>query len=569
MSRPKRWQLPPSPDSPLYREIIATIEEESARDPRSGMAWFAAVAETDLWFWQKYVMSTGKFRINERSHKNYGKLYVDEPWFFDRMREVQEKADQRLTRCLWQWFRFSLKTTSITKGGSLWLLAKDPAHTVAIFTHKIDQAGENMGQDILDEVKGGKILQAHWPQFRQLKEATPTRITVDRPPGPREPSISLYPMMSSATSGHFKTILVDDAVTDSIIDSPPLLRKVDNQISRLAPLQHDDTMLWFIGTPWGKGDPVFERQQKGDYFNYVSRQPGILPGNVPQLRSLKFFLGWKKEMLDHHFQAQILLRVVPRGEQYFREEWIRHYNQPPEQAARGCRIHAILDTAEGEGDDFTVVRIIGTTADRRRRNLDLWREKIGMMDLFDLLLGPEPGEENLPQNAWKPKKGILARWKPIDPDLAVWFEPYRTKDLIAAFRKEMLRRGRTYQVRVFPRPKLSGPKGKKRRIALLQADYRNGVIEYPINGFGHGSHAGSDPDTRDTMQQFIGDEYSQWTYDGEADNDDMLDTEAWPAQPGGGLSYPDPAEAAEQGGIWAFRREAEVVSYRQASWRVR
>lgn len=570
--RSGKWHLPDSPQSKDYRELLAMIEAERRRDVKKAMAWFAAVAESDFWFWQKYVMSLGQLTIGDPDHPRKGKLYVDEPWFFDRMREVQEDFVTRRSNVLYQWFRFSFKTTAVTKGGCLWFTAQDPQATTAIFTHKLEQSGESMGVDILSEVQNNRVLQAHWPQFRKLEEASDTRITVARQAGPREPSISLYPIQASATSGHFKYIFLDDAVTDTIIDSPPLIRKVERQLSRMIPLQHDDTLVYWVGTPWGEQDPIVKRAKEGR-FSRVSHHPGILPGNRPQLRSLSFFLKWKRDMLDHDFASQILLKVVPRGDRYFRPEWLRTYRGEPETIAKGCRIHIVLDSAEGgESSDFDVVRVYAFTPDRKRRVLDLWRERLGVVGLLDLLLGIEPGDEVHPWKDWLPEGGLVRRWLKVDPNLKIWVEPYRTRDFVNVFRRDLKRRedwrGKSVSIDIFSPPKGIGVVRKKeRRIEQLQPDYKAGVYEYPEAGFGHASF--TTDDFRDTFVQFKEDEYTVWTRDGETENDDMLDNEAWLSQPWVTMAYPEAPAEEEDRGRFGRHESTASVSWASASWRVR
>lgn len=578
-----RWKPPSRPDHHSYAEILALIEEEKKRDSIRAMAWFAAVAESDFWFWQKHVMSLGGLKIQDKHHKRKGSLVVDEPWFFDRMREVQDDFDNGRSDILYQWFRGSFKTTAIVKGGSIWFLAKNHAgdckcnacpqsDTIAIFTHKVDQVGESMGGDLLNEIENNAVLRAHWPQFRNLKKASATLIIVDRKEGPKEPSISIHPILGSAASGHYTKIFVDDAVTDRIARSPEDCKKVGEQLSYLQPLGRDDTQYYFVSTPYGEMDPVYKKSVTKGFFSRVSRQPAILKGNIPQLFSLKFFQEKQRKMEDWIFQSQYMLRLIPKGDVYFREPWLRRYPGRPQDAARGCRIRIIVDMAGGgEGADFTIVRVLAFTHEKKRRNLDLWRERIGLTDASDLLFGVMPGDEDLPENWWKPRGGLVRQWQRLDKQVEVWVEELGSSGYAETFRREMKHRKKhdagAASCSVF---ELRSKTKKEFRIAKLQPAYRNGVVEYPQDGFGHGSF--TTEDERDTLDQFIQDEFRLWTLAGETENDDMLDTEAWPEQPEIMMSYPALVEMDPDGiGSFSYNPHSTVasgeVSWGRASWR--
>lgn len=578
------WKLPSSPDSKEYREALAFIEELKRKDPKQGMAWFAALAEVDFWFWQRRVMSLGKLEIRDPGHRRKGGLWVNEPWFFDRMREVQEDFDAGRTDVLYQFARFMFKSSAIQKGGALWFIAKDRTTTVAVFTHKLDQVGEAFGKDALKEIKTNAVLRAHWPQYRTLEEESGTRITVSRPPGIREPSLSFHGILGSAASGHFRIIFVDDAVTDKAASSPAIMAEVDSQISLLAPLAADDTQRFWIGTPWGEDDAIEKRRKKGTFFLGIRRYPGIVDG-VAQLRSMAYWNNLRRTMREDHFSSQILLKLIPKGTVYFRPEWLRCYNGTPLEAGRGCRIHIKIDPAEGKRvgkrkSDLLVIEVEAFTFDRHRRSLDLWRERVGIAEAMDMLFGPLPGEEEQPDNLWKLReigpRGLVGRWKRVDPDLTLWVENVGGSAFDQTIKREMRQRlihdpaSPTCTVR-----ELRSNTPKEQRIAASQPDYRNGIMEFPFfaleggfrGGYGHGSY--TTEDTRDTLEQFLTDEYKQWTLSGEIANDDMLDLKAWPSQPGISMSYPDSPADPEVGGL---RLESALASGGRGpaspSWRV-
>lgn len=542
------WKLPPSPDHKSYRELLGYIHGlKEAGQTKLAMAWFAAACEADFWLFQWQVMSLGRLEIRDPGHRKLGQLWVMQPWFFDRMREFQDDVESKRTNVLYQFSRGLFKSSGLQKGGSLWLGAKDRMVTIGVFTHK-DPVAKKFGGDVQNEIRDNGVLRAHWPQYRRLKKDTDTAIVVDRPPGPREPTFGYHSIVASAASAHYRFVFVDDAV-DPEERSPLVMADLDNRISLLTPLGHDDTQRFWIGVPTTSEDPVEKRKKKGDFFTLVRKHPGILPGGEYPMRSKRFYDQWKREMREDHFASQVLLQIIPPGSRYFREEWLRRYNQRPEEVALGSRIHIIIDPAEGKKDptkkklsDFLTVRVYAFGFDRRRRNLDLWRERIGIVEATDLLFGPVPGEEATPENLWKianvGRRGLVGKWLAYDPHLTIWVENVGGSQFDQTIRRDMKNRQKmdAGSPRCVVR-ELRSNVPKEERIANLQPDYRNGVIEYPARGFGHGSY--TTDDNRDVFEQFVEDELKQWTLRGDTLNDDLLDSEAWPAQPGITMPYPD------------------------------
>src|SRR5512135_564547 len=194
-SRMPEWKLPSSPRSETYREIIADIAEE--KDRSAAKAKFRLFCESDFYAFCKYASSFGRFKIEDPGHRHRGRLWVDESWVFDRCRELQEDAEKGATDVFYNWARFFFKTTLVTSNLTIWELLKNPTLTIALITHKVDQVGESMFGGIQVELERNDTLIKHWPHvlYADKKEYplwTGTALTVRRPLGPREPSISVH-----------------------------------------------------------------------------------------------------------------------------------------------------------------------------------------------------------------------------------------------------------------------------------------------------------------------------------------------------------------------------------------
>lgn len=582
------WTPPSSPDHRDYREISAFIEQLKKENPVLGMAWFAALAEKDFWLWQRDVMSLGKLKIDDPGHRRRGKPWVMEPAFFDFMREVQEIFDKHLSPALIYAGRGMFKSSAAQKGGILWFLAKDRSTTHAVHTHREDKTGVRFGKDLIDEIEKNPVLQDHWPQFRNCPELAVKQITVAlRPPGMREPSFALFGILSSAASGHYTHHWNDDVVAPEE-HSPVVLAEIDSRISMAAFTGHDNTQKTFIGVPSCELDPVYLRLKRGNFFKRVIRRPGIEPGGVYPLRSKKYYDQLRMEVREDHFASQVLLKIVPPGNVYFKTEWLRRYSTTPEQAAQGCRIAIKVDPAEGKKlgkkklSDYLVIEVEAFTFDRRRRSLDLFRERISMTEAMDLLLGPLPGEEGLEENEWKlraaGRRGLVGKWQRYDPNLTLWVENVGASGFDATIRREMhIRKKQDSGTPVCPVRELRSNVKKEERIATAQPDYRQGVMEFPAVswvrsdgtqeiGYGHGGFTTDDP--RDVLSQFINDEYKLWSLSGDILNDDMLDLKAWASQPAAAFPYPSVPDGLSGETLLPFMPGAASSAPSVPSWRV-
>ena len=226
-------------------------------------------------------------------------------------RGCKRTLEARRNRVWYKWFRFSFKTTMVAKNGSLWLLSRDELETIAIFTHKIQQVGESMGGDLLDEIKGNETLRNHWPQFRKLAEASDTRITVDRGIGPKEPSISVMPVLGSATSGHYTRIFNDDVTNDVIIEietTHPKSRPPAQPAGTAPPRRHP---CRFPGNRQGRqrsdGDP-----REGRLLHEDQRAAGLPERERAAAPIRRSTLQDKRKGIRDEFEwnAQFMLRIV-------------------------------------------------------------------------------------------------------------------------------------------------------------------------------------------------------------------------------------------------------------------
>lgn len=521
------FALPDSPKSPIYREILEDIK--GCEDPDEGRIRFRAWVEEDFWAFVRFACSFGQFLIREPGHPMIGEPWADHPWVFERCRELQKDAEEGVTGKFYNWPRFHFKSELITKILTIWELLKDPGLTIAILTFKVDQTGDALFENIRTELQKNPVLLEHWPDRLSEKTHdyslwTNTALSILRPVGPKEPSISVHSVLNPPTSGHFRRLVIDDAVTDKTVENILTIRKTFRGMQVLTPLRAADTITRWIGTIWDQEDPYMQAIREGMFTSrslwtcYDKEGQGVLHTN-------RFLAEWRKDMGEYLFSCNMLNTPAAKGDQYFRNEWLdTRYANPPREEAKGKVVYLFTDFSSGvEEGDYTTMWAIGLGEDRHYYTLDLHRDRMQLNDMLDTLFR------------------LVKVWKPE----AVWIEHFGDTAYYSTIKREMEARKIRFPLRKITR--IGGNKtvrSKEQRIQKLQPMMERGEIYWPEYGFGHGSSS----DMRDTFEQFRQDEYNFWTpIKGATLYDDMLDALSWIAQPEmqAKLRWPETVEPEE------------------------
>lgn len=505
------WPLPDRPDHPVYPDLLADIA--ATEDTRERRCRLRAVCEADFWFFCRFAASFGDYVISDSSHRRFGQLWADEPWVFDRCRDLQQATVQRESGVFWNWPRYHFKTQLATCLHTCWIELADTTQTTAILTYKVDETGESMFGGIRDELEKNPKIAVLWPDAVSpavIKYWTKTSLTLERELGAREPSIALYSLDHLPTSMHFHWIKVDDAVVKETVRSQLMIMATRDWMRKVTPIGRDDSLTWWIGTLWDKEDPYMMCVNDGTFKRRDHWSPygrGAHWRGRPVLRSERMLNEWRRTMQDYDFSCQMVGEPVARGDQALQETWLTEsrYQNTPQQEKIGKKIHMVVDGAGGgKGGDWTVIYIQGLGEDRRRYSLELYRERLSIIEPKGLEL------------LFK----LVKIWRPE----TVWVEEFGDGGHTQAIKNEMEHRGFRFRVRKLPGIKRS----KIERIRLYQPVQARNEIMWPAAGFGHGGKK----DRRDTFDQFRSDEYRLWVpIEGATLHDDMLDAVAWTIQP--------------------------------------
>ena len=511
------WQLPGSPDARQYLDVINDIS--LTLDPKLARAKFRALAEADFYAFCKWAATFGKHQIKDPGHPHLirdGKpgFWVDEPYVFDLCRRIQEALDSwKDVDAIFE-PREHFKTEIRTKLATIWLTLKDPSMTTAILMHKVDQVGEAVFKGLLEELEKNQVLLDHWPDIlRPEKKEYPlwtnTAATIIRKPGPKEPSFSIHSLGQQPTSGHYRHIVVDDAVTQQVVESLRMIKETEEDLKRAVNLGTDDTRWAHVGTIWDANDSNCRLAKQGFFGD--SWRPGDCyqaDGVTPRLKSVRFLRAWERKEGPYIFSCQMRNKPIAKDNQGLLLQWIDvRYGKKPREVWPDTVPHGFFDYSSGLADDFMVISVIGLGRDRLRYHLDLIREKAAAagQGALDIIFA------------------AVAYWKLH----TLWVEDDLVKKNLEA---EMERRTYRFRVRLFPKQAAATPKETRISgggVGGLVPALARGEHLFPRDGFGHGSQG----DTRDTFEQFLEEEYKYWTpAKGLAHNDDCLDAMAWPEQ---------------------------------------
>lgn len=534
--------LPESPQSPIYAEWLAEIEAARADDDEERAEdLFRLRCESDFFFYCWQASAMRDYRIDEAGHERFGELWITEPVMFYLCREYQYNVAFKIDDVFYTLARYMHKTTIVTVHGTCWETLCDCTMTTGLLTWKVDQVGEKMFLAVKIELESNPVLLKHWPdvlwQAGEVPELwTNRKLSVKRPSGAGEPSVSIHGMDSLPHSFHFRRVKGDDCITEDAIKTAKAKRDSLRTLRRATALGMSSSITLWVGTIWDPNDANMQLLAEG-FFTKRVKVPGftmepeeyvhddeLLARGTPNLHTKDFWARWIRKLGPDEAACQIQLLPRAHGERQFETAWLHEacYHDKPEDVRRGLNVYFILDQA-GEGDegDHFVIRVVGLGADRHYRELDLWRERgLKTEDLFSLMFGYEEGGE---MPAWIPSdwhQGLVLKWQPR----VVYVEEYST-GTFGALRAEMNRRQFQFALRKLPAIK---KRSKEGRIKEVRLPYKRGEFHYPARGFGHGSRL----DKTDTWTQYLNQEVGVWIDDPDANEcDGGLDSDAWLVQP--------------------------------------
>lgn len=520
LKKDPNYCLPDSPKHPAYAQALKIIMHG---DPVESAALARYMALNDFWFFCRYVLTVGRVLCDDPHSELYGESWFDHPWIFARCREIQESPNGWVDL----WPRYHWKTSIITQSYTLWELAEDSNLTFAIFTYKVDGAGETFLSQIKNECQDNPKLHQLFPDSFWLnpqKEAlaagklwTNSALVMPRELNPREPSITVVSLVGSQpVSQHYDRMVYDDIVTRDNV-SAELVKKTNLAWQQSSALGKVNTAKRYIGTRWAVSDTwdfiinkkkaaKLRRHDVYDQFGKpVLYSEEWIEGCDGCGKCNNQTAGVRREMGRSVFSAQIRNEPIVEGDQVFDIGWIQWYDLKPAELG-GLNVYIFMDTARVNKvtADYTAIAVIGVGAGTPHPSfylLDLVRDRLTLPETTEILFS------------------LARQWKPK----CTFVEQVGAMRDIEHFKDIMLRDGFRFEIAEFYE-KMK----KEERIRRLQHYFEVGAWWFPKCGI----LRKSDGDFRDLVHVLRDDEMRDWTPAGTARHDDMLDVLSWVHSPG-------------------------------------
>jgi len=194
--------------------------------------------------------------------------------------------------------RFSLKTSCITVGYTLYELAHDPSMTVLI-----DSVERSLSIRMLGQIRGicekNPIFRAVLGDWTSDRGWTDYSLTIAGAPRGTEtnPSVNTAGVDSSKVMYHPRLMILDDLVNRETVDSLGGLTKAIRHYQDLAPMSGEAGRIVMPCTRWDMDDLVaYILENEADEWDIFIRSAIDDEGNpyCPQMLSLK----WVRQQLD-------------------------------------------------------------------------------------------------------------------------------------------------------------------------------------------------------------------------------------------------------------------------------
>lgn len=347
-----------------YPKLLSGLEACSESERR---AYLRVLCRTDLFFLLRY---------------GCGRADTDRDWYFDRCREVQSQPHGVLDL----WAREHGKSSVITFGLTIQeILAshgEDPIVptelTFGIFSHTRPIAKAFLRQ-IKIELETNERLKEWFPDIlwsdprkQATKWSEDEGIIVKRKSNPKEATVEAWGLVDGQpTSKHYLRMVYDDVVTRESVTTPEMIKKTTEAWELSRNLSSEGGESRYIGTRYHFLDTYKTMMERGIKARiYPATVDGTASGD-PVLMSRET-LAKKRVEMGATFNSQMLQNPSPDEDAYFKKEWFRWYDTPPQHLAKyGASDFAVT----AKGGDFTVHLVVGVDPDDNLYVLDVWRKQ--------------------------------------------------------------------------------------------------------------------------------------------------------------------------------------------------
>jgi hypothetical protein len=397
-----------------------------------------------------------------------GRKDVENPWLFDRCREVQAAPNGHLD----VWSRGHYKSSIITYALTIQDILNDAEITVGIFSHTRPIAKGFLRQikreletnDDLKRIYSDVLYEVPHRDSPQWSEDS--GIVVKRKSNPKEATIEAWGLVDGQpTSKHFRLRVYDDVVTRENVTTPDQVHKTTEAWELSENLGGGENVARYIGTRYSLHDTYSAMLERGAAIPriYAATHNGTFDGRPVFLTEAEW-AEKKQKQSRSTIAAQMLQNPLADGQAVFRVDWLKSYEVRP----RTLNVFIMGDPSRGKSatSDNTAFAVVGVSQTGGRYLLD------GMCHRMTL------------SQRWRALKGLYVKWSkaPGVQHIKVGYERYGMQSDDEYFRERMEQDSPQFVIEELSWVGDAGRGGqsKEARVGRLEPDFRNERFMLPL-----------------------------------------------------------------------------------------
>lgn len=443
---------------------------------------WAEMSRRDLWFLMRYVLGTQAIPVIKAGH----------PWAFARVREVQKDPNGHIDI----WAREHLKSSIISTGLLNLDVLNDPESTHLILSHVKPIARALARINKLEWETNPLLKKLHpdifWddPRKEAAKWAEDDGCILKRESNRREATLESSGLVDGMpVMKHFGVLTYDDVVTTESVNTPEQINKTTEAMRLSFNLGSHGGRKRCIGTRYHMFDTYHEMIENRVFIPRI--YPCFNPDGTPALYDVEYLSEKKRDLGHFAWASQMLCNPLAEDVASFNEKWLKYYDTPTEQEAKGKITYILVDPAneKKKDSDYTVLAAVSLGKDGNFYLVDLVRDRLNLTERTEELFE------------------MVMAWKPFD----VLYEKYGKDSDIQHIEYVQQRYG--YRFNITP---VGGRARKEDRIRRLVPIMEHGRFYIPREIL----YKTKEGIRKDLVKEFIHEELRPWPV---AKHDDMLD----------------------------------------------
>jgi len=231
--------------------------------------------------------------------------------------------------------RAHYKSTIATIGRCIQWILKDQDTSVGLFSGDMKNA-RKFATEIRNQLEKNELLKELFPDIlydepkRYSDKWTSDEFNVRRTKKgiqKKEPTVKIFGLLQNIPTGdHFDHLLGDDIVDQEISKNEEQMKKVEDQLQYLVPLQKTpDDPIHLVGTRYHLKDAYAQYLEDDFWAVYLRRDIENDKVIFPGVFSKEMLERTRMKIGNYKYQCQYKLDPQDPGDKKFKMEWLRYY----------------------------------------------------------------------------------------------------------------------------------------------------------------------------------------------------------------------------------------------------